>query len=473
MNFGEFFSDDEALNVADEAIYATTGKHLSDVQRLILIGALNGQNYEQIAKKYSYKAEYLGQDAGPTLWKLLTAALGEKVSKRSFRYALERRWQLRRQAQPIAQSPLDRSALPVPPLQVDEGIAELTAFGLNPNPDTSWGTPWGAAPDTTVFWGRETELERLEDWIISGCRLVMICGMPGVGKTKLAAKLARQVQDQFDFVIWRSLHNWELQNRPPFLPELVENLTTTITAQTASSSPLAQWLDMLIRYRCLIVLDGLDSLLQPGRHDGLYCEGYEAYSEFFQQVGRMSTIQQSCLIMTSQVNLKDVEDMAFELPLRVRSEPLKGLGELSSRDFIQSRGQFSATESDWNLLVHQWTGHPLLLSKAASRIQTLFGGDVTQFLQTSPPNGDQFGDLAQVLEPLFQGLSEAEQTVIVCLAESYQPLTFDILQRVVQFKSDQELSEVLASLRRRGLIEGNKTFFLQNLVSRYVVTYLH
>lgn len=472
MNFGEFMSDDEALKVADEAIYARTGKHLSDVQRIILLGALNGQTYEEIAEKQSYKPEYLGQDAGPTLWKLLTEALGERVGKRNFRFALERRWQLERQAQLESRSRLNLSALPQYLSQPEEITNELSPFGPNHSPYTSWGTPWGAAPDVSQFLGRDTELDRLEGWIISGCRLLMIFGMPGVGKTQLAVKLARRVQEQFDVVIWRSLSNWEFQNRPPFLPELLENLTVAIAAQTDQASNPAPFLDYLIRYRCLIVLDGVESILCTGRHDGLYCEGYEAYGLFLQQVGSMATIQQSCLILTSQSNLKSVEEMEFDLPLRVRSEPLKGLGELSGREFVQSKGQFWGTESDWNLLLNQCGGNPLLLSRMANRIQTLFGGDIVQFFQTSKLDRDPFGDMAQLLASLFQRLSEGERTVIRCLAKSLHLLTFDGLQAVVQFESDQELSEVLASLRRRGFVEGNKTFFLQSLVARYVAAYL-
>jgi predicted ATPase len=37
--------------------------------------------------------------------------------------------------------------------------------------------------------------------------LVALLGIGGIGKTALAAKLAEQVKDEFDFLIWRVLRN--------------------------------------------------------------------------------------------------------------------------------------------------------------------------------------------------------------------------------------------------------------------------
>ncbi|NET53548.1 MAG: hypothetical protein F6K09_34340, partial [Merismopedia sp. SIO2A8] len=65
---------------------------------------------------------------------------------------------------------------------------------------------WGEATSVRVFYGRTAELYTLEKWLLEdGCRLVTILGMGGMGKTTLSVKLAEQLQDKFDYVIWRSL----------------------------------------------------------------------------------------------------------------------------------------------------------------------------------------------------------------------------------------------------------------------------
>jgi hypothetical protein len=82
---------EEAFRVADTAVFAKAGKHLSDVEKLVLQGSWQGDTYEKIADNFGYSPKYLKQDVGPKLWSLLSKALDERVSKKNFRVALERR----------------------------------------------------------------------------------------------------------------------------------------------------------------------------------------------------------------------------------------------------------------------------------------------------------------------------------------------------------------------------------------------
>jgi transcriptional regulator with XRE-family HTH domain len=51
---------------------------------------------------------------------------------------------------------------------------------------------WGEAPDTLDFVGRAEELELLGRWVLEErCRLLAVLGFGGIGKTSLAARLAR------------------------------------------------------------------------------------------------------------------------------------------------------------------------------------------------------------------------------------------------------------------------------------------
>lgn len=86
MNF------EQALEVANAAVFARFGRHLTDVETAILIEAWQSQTYEQIADAYGYSASYFTRDVGPKVWKLLSQALGETVSKTNFQAALERHW---------------------------------------------------------------------------------------------------------------------------------------------------------------------------------------------------------------------------------------------------------------------------------------------------------------------------------------------------------------------------------------------
>ena len=77
----------EALELIEKLTYAKTTKHLNDLERQVFIGSWQGQTYEQI---YPLNPEYVEKYVGYKLWQKLSKVLGEKVSKKKIRGALER-----------------------------------------------------------------------------------------------------------------------------------------------------------------------------------------------------------------------------------------------------------------------------------------------------------------------------------------------------------------------------------------------
>lgn len=157
---------------------------------------------------------------------------------------------------------------------------------------------WGEAPRNPVFYGRTDELAVLERWIVQDqCRLVLMTGMGGTGKTALSVALSEQVCDRFEAFIWRSL-----RNAPPLSTLLTDVILSLSHQQVVVSDRLdgqLSWLlDFLSRHRCLLVLDNGESILQAGEQGGQYQDGYEAYDELLDRVttGR----HQSCLVLTSR-----------------------------------------------------------------------------------------------------------------------------------------------------------------------------
>lgn len=97
---------EHAITTADQALFNGLGRHLSDVETEILRGAWQGLTYEQIAEVSGYSDSYLRRDVGNKLWRSLSQALGELVSKTNFREALQRYLDQTQSNKPASATPL-------------------------------------------------------------------------------------------------------------------------------------------------------------------------------------------------------------------------------------------------------------------------------------------------------------------------------------------------------------------------------
>jgi hypothetical protein len=93
MNPNREFTWEKAQQTIDRLVFEKTGKHLSNLEIIILRGAWDSQTYEKIAEAEGYSSSYLSKDVGNKLWKNLSIALQEKVSKKNFKAALQRQYQ--------------------------------------------------------------------------------------------------------------------------------------------------------------------------------------------------------------------------------------------------------------------------------------------------------------------------------------------------------------------------------------------
>jgi hypothetical protein len=121
---------EEAFKIADQVIFAKTGKHITDIEMMIFRGAWQDKTYEEIAEHTEYAANYLHRMVGKDFWQRLSDSLGEKVSKKNFKTALERHWKA--SLSPFA-SPLTPEQLPPlegikgPVLDCSEGAVPLNS----------------------------------------------------------------------------------------------------------------------------------------------------------------------------------------------------------------------------------------------------------------------------------------------------------------------------------------------------------
>ncbi|HCF27346.1 MAG TPA: hypothetical protein DEV81_09125, partial [Cyanobacteria bacterium UBA11049] len=356
-------------------VEAILGKEsLNDLQEIIFRCCWEQKSYGEIAESCGYDADYI-KYVGFQLWKKLSEAVGEKITKSNLRAALRRKTQL-------------TNRLPdTKNMNNGSQIAEVNIHTIqNRKSEIQNRTDWGEAIDVSVFYGREGELATLKQWIIQEhCKLIAILGIGGTGKTALSVKLAEQVQEKFEYIVWRSLHN------APTINSLLTNLINSLSNRQETSlnqdisDKILQLLDYLQKHRCLIILDNIETILSSADTSGAlsipqaghYREGYEEYGELFKRIGEIR--HSSCLVLTSREKPKEVAALEGKT-YPIRSLQLFGLATPDGKEIFTAKGNFIGSTNDWQTLIQSYAGNPLALKIVATTISDLFAGDIAKFL---------------------------------------------------------------------------------------------
>jgi WD40 repeat protein len=473
---------EELLRFVNASVYTKTNKHLKDVQILILRGAWQGQSYEKIAEAHSYTDKYLRQDVGPKFWRLLTDTFGERVSKTNFRAALERQWQSsfleiersQLSSVPQPQAPIPSDSKP----ELEETTSEIPVLVGHEQVTANKHQDWGEAIDVSIFYGRSEEMATLKQWIVKErCRLVALLSMGGMGKTALSVKLAEQIQNEFEYVIWRSL-----RNAPPLF-EVLANLLQVLSNHQKTDLPetvdgrISRLIDYLRQHRCLLVLDKFETILCSGNSPnsdsfasraGRYLETYEGYGELLKRVGEER--HQSVIVLASREKPKEVALLEGET-LPVRTLLLTGLKAEEGRKIFKAKGSFSGAEHDWKILIEHYVGNPLALKMVAPVIQELFDSNISKFLEALKQGSLIFDDIHNLLERQVNRLSLSEKEVIYWLAINREPMTIiELREDILSPEAKQKLGDALSSLSRRSMIQTTgAAFSLQPVIMEYII----
>ena len=342
-------------------------------------------------------------------------------------------------------------------------------LGIDPNnvAQSEPKTNWGQAPDLETFHGRKDELGRLEKWIIKDrCRLINIVGFAGIGKTKLALKLAHQVEEEFEYIIWRKLY--DTLPLGSLLKELIKFVSDGEETELASTTEglTQQLLPYLKERRCLLIFDNIESVGHGDREGGYG----EEYKDFFQCIG--TSKHSSCLLLTSRVKFSNLERIEGIYSDAVRSLELEGLDTEAGQKIFQDIGQklnceFQGTEEEWQHLISSYKGNPLALQIVAIHIQKVYRGNLAQFLEH---NLRVLQDIKQLFNQHFKNLTSDEQTVMYWLSINREGISIDKLREYLVFDREKRLlPQTLENLDRKIPIErGEDRFTLHSLLMEYI-----
>ena len=444
----------EVLTLADELIFAKTGKHLDYVQEAILRGTLQDTTYTQIAREV-YSSPSHVRNVGSDLWKTLSKGLKKNITKNNFRSVLEKA----RIYNNNISSAIIGETVTVNGLNICPEKARSPKTPQNPQPTTKQPRiDIGDAPEISTFFDRTSELSTLKQWILGDrTRLISILGLSGSGKSAIALQLIQHIQYEFDCIIWRSLHN-----APP-LASLQTDIIKFLSQQQETELP--DLINYLRSHRCLIILDDVQTIFSSQQLAGNYQPGYENYGTFFKQIAESS--HNSCLILLSWEKPREIAALESN-PKNCQTLQLNGLGE-SAREIVIEKGLLESEK--WSELIELYQGNPLWLNTAAAAIQDLFNGNISDFLSY---DSLVLGDLEYLLDKHFQRLSDSEKQVMSWLANQNKAVEISKKPALLEL-SPSEFLKAVESLRRRLLIEKvqkvDRTLFtLQRAIAVYTKT---
>jgi len=242
----------------------------------------------------------------------------------------------------------------------------------------------GIAPPT-IFFGRDSELDKLNEWLDADPRFIVIVGMTGIGKTTLAEKFSSEVETD---IFWHRVY--ETSNSQGFLRALgsfLHSLGKKRLNSYMSSEITPDFKDVgnILKNDlkdCILVVDDC--------HRSKDIERFLAFMKENKPEAKIlvTSSKKPGFYNRSDVVVHKVVDELF----------LRGLDENASKELLKAKG-FSLSSSDYDQLYKLTKGHPMALMLMASKDYTTSYKDFMRYL-----NDELLGDLRTDEEKMLRML---------------------------------------------------------------------
>ncbi|QFS48567.1 tetratricopeptide repeat protein [Nostoc sphaeroides] len=316
-----------------------------------------------------------------------------------------------------------------------------------------------------AYWqGRTAEIAQIQQWLTDqNTFLIGIEGIGGTGKSMLATKIYEEIPN-FPKRFWADVSNGA------GFSDLARKVLTEFGFPVPEQE--AQLVEALVRClrsgQFLLIIDNLESLLQPDRHWGSLF-----YGDFFQAWVESGSNSKVLITTRERPELKGFEWLS-----------LKGLQVDEGVALLTALG----IGGDLTQFVELVDGHPLLLRLVSdllkeeysqdpdlSRLADLGLGNLRQLLTNSQVVGihrrENVG-MVLVLDASFNRLSELQKALLLNISVYRGAVESAAVVAVLPGSSAAEIEEELRNLVKRSLLveklNGKRRFEFQPVVLEYV-----
>lgn len=282
---------------------------------------------------------------------------------------------------------------------------------VDKNPSLKQSLPDNFSAYVPSYWvGRDKLITELNQKLRDSCRVLLILGLTGIGKTALAERLVFELQDliqsDWDNKLLRA--NFDYEEKATDFASVAARWLESLGKQLdpAEKKPellLNRLVECLIQNRFLVLIDSMEQLLTKNEDDswGDFSDKY--WKRFFLKLLSTEDSCQSKLIVTSQDIPISLDSNRYDNKY-YQSHILFGLNESEQEARFKIEGLDISKESEDRPILLRlgkvYKGHPLVLKVIIGEINGHpFNGNVQAY----------WNDIGSKIEEVERNLEEAEK----------------------------------------------------------------
>ena len=274
-----------------------------------------------------------------------------------------------------------------------------------------------------VWVGRENAISELEGQVEGSCRVLILLGITGIGKTALAERLAVELHE----------NGWLQGNWHNFLQENFDDEAQSSDFGSVAARWLEKWGELItpddrkdnqrLLYRLvghfkenrrLVLMDSLENILQGNEEEGWNDFKDEWWLKFFDSYLKVESCE-SCLILTSQDLPGQIEEIGTKSQNFWQCQLLSGLEKSEQIALFEKTELDISPNSEGRPLLERigaaYEGHPLALRVIAGEIKNKpFEGNVLAYW-------NKYGSEAEEVE---KAMAEAKEGKSIGAADEFQ-----------------------------------------------------